>query len=375
MEEQKGLLSTLAEALKQYEQNQENSKDTTAIAIEEKLNEIAKMISSLSDRIDTLNSRVNYIGEHIEKDITLTPEPIFDNPESVDANFHCPDNEYNSDFEEAEITDNQGSSFEFSNSEEDKMKEGVEEENEEEFEGNDSEEGEDKENNENGEEENEIENKDEDDEWNEESESEENSYNYDEDEDGGEDEYDEEEEEYENGEVDDENENGDEDEEDSNEYENEDEEEEYDGSEEDEEYNNDAENDGIGKNYRKDNSSNITREVAEEQANIHQQSAHDFSSERQNLKKNKDWYDWEYDYPAEYVDNIMDSLGINDKLEFVRELFHSDTRMFERQIAEIETMSNFKSVVQFLRQAHPEWDEDSSAVYKLYMHIRRKFRN
>ena len=58
MEEQKGLLSTLAEALKQYEQNQENSKDTTAIAIEEKLNEIKDMVLNdliLEDIIDVLN--------------------------------------------------------------------------------------------------------------------------------------------------------------------------------------------------------------------------------------------------------------------------------------------------------------------------------
>ena len=92
-------------------------------------------------------------------------------------------------------------------------------------------------------------------------------------------------------------------------------------------------------------------------------------------KKGKDWYDWEYDYPAEYVDDILGTMGINDKLEFVRELFHSDPALFNAQMTEIDTMPNFKAIVQYFRQAHPEWKEDSDTVYRLYMHIRRKFRN
>jgi hypothetical protein len=92
-------------------------------------------------------------------------------------------------------------------------------------------------------------------------------------------------------------------------------------------------------------------------------------------KKGEDWYDWEYDYPAEYVDDLLDTMGINDKLEFVRELFHSDPAMFNSQMKEIDTMPNFKAIVQYFRQAHPEWKEDSDTVYRLYMHIRRKFRN
>ena len=92
-------------------------------------------------------------------------------------------------------------------------------------------------------------------------------------------------------------------------------------------------------------------------------------------KASKDWYDWEYDYPAEYVENLMESMGINDKHEFVRELFNSDPMMFDSQMKEIDTMPNFKAIVQFFRQAHPEWDENSETVYRFYMHVRRKFRN
>ena len=72
---------------------------------------------------------------------------------------------------------------------------------------------------------------------------------------------------------------------------------------------------------------------------------------------------------------MLDSMGINDKLEFVRELFNSDPMMFDSQMKEVETMPNFKAIVQFFRQAHPEWDQSSDTVYRFYMHIRRKFRN
>ena len=124
MEEKKGLLSALAETLKQYELNQADDKESMAIALEEKLDEIAKMISSLSDRIDNLSSRVNHIGEKVdilenrtaepaqttEEDLQ-TPEPVFDEEKAeeevlisgtaepvfdsaeVDDNFHNADDE------------------------------------------------------------------------------------------------------------------------------------------------------------------------------------------------------------------------------------------------------------------------------------------
>ncbi|MBR6971377.1 MAG: hypothetical protein IKH89_01335 [Bacteroidales bacterium] len=237
MEEKKGLLSALAETLKQYEMNQADNKDSLAIALEDKLEEIAKMISSLSDRIDHLSARLNSIEGKVdaisERDSGFdtiasaetgeVPEPVFD---TLDVDTEEEEEEFSFDPEE-EIQEEPA---------EEPVEEPVEEE-------------------------------------------------------------------------------------------------------------------------------PIEEEPIEEEPKPDPE------------KKGEDWYDWEYDYPAEYVDDLLDTMGINDKLEFVRELFHSDPAMFNSQMKEIDTMPNFKAIVQYFRQAHPEWKEDSDTVYRLYMHIRRKFRN
>ena len=237
MEEKKGLLSALAETLKQYEMNQADNKDSLAIALEEKLEEIAKMISSLSDRIDHLSARLNSIEGKVdaisERDSGFdtiasaetgeVPEPVFD---TLDVDTEEEEEEFSFDPEE-EI-------------QEEPAEEPVE-------------------------------------------------------------------------------------------------------------------------------------EPAEEEPVEEEPVAEEPKPDPE--KKGEDWYDWEYDYPAEYVDDLLDTMGINDKLEFVRELFHSDPAMFNSQMKEIDTMPNFKAIVQYFRQAHPEWKEDSDTVYRLYMHIRRKFRN
>ena len=270
MEEKKGLLSALAETLKQYEMNQADDKESLAIALEEKLEEIAKMISSLSDRVDNLSSRVNSIGEKVDfiserhqiasAETGQIPEPVFDNIQ--DTGFdEDEDEEFSFDPEEEEQPSEEE---EIAEEEENGEEENIEEQEEEEVE-------------EKTEEEEKIE-----------------------------------------------------DEEDTVE----------------------------------DKEPEETEEEVEEQ-----------QPEPVAEKKGKDWFDWEYDYPAEYVDDILGTMGINDKLEFVRELFHSDPMLFNDQMKEIETMPNFRAIVQFFRQAHPEWKEDSDTVYRLYMHIRRKFRN
>ncbi len=91
-------------------------------------------------------------------------------------------------------------------------------------------------------------------------------------------------------------------------------------------------------------------------------------------EKKRDWYDWEYDYPAEYVEDLVGSMGINDRLEFIRELFNSNSVEFERDMQHIDQLPNFKTIVSYMRQTHPNWDEESDTVYRFYMHVRRKFR-
>ena len=67
-------------------------------------------------------------------------------------------------------------------------------------------------------------------------------------------------------------------------------------------------------------------------------------------------------------------MGINDRLEFIRELFNSNSVEFERDMQHIDQLPNFKTIVSYMRQTHPNWDEESDTVYRFYMHVRRKFR-
>lgn len=92
-------------------------------------------------------------------------------------------------------------------------------------------------------------------------------------------------------------------------------------------------------------------------------------------KEKKDWYDWEVDYPAEYVDDLVKSMGINDKMQFISELFNGHKFEFDMVMSEINSMKSFKDIVNYFRDEYPQWDEDSDTIYKFYMHIRRKFRN
>lgn len=92
-----------------------------------------------------------------------------------------------------------------------------------------------------------------------------------------------------------------------------------------------------------------------------------------------DWYDWEVDYPAAHIDNIYDGIGINDRYEFIRELFnpndnlHEAELLFKRTIDDLNLLGSFKETVAYIRARFPQWDEYSDEVYRFYMIVRRKF--
>ena len=85
------------------------------------------------------------------------------------------------------------------------------------------------------------------------------------------------------------------------------------------------------------------------------------------------------DYPASHIDNIYDGIGINDRYEFVRELFnpngnlHEAELLFKRTVDDLNRLSSFKEVLVYTRARFPQWDEYSDEVYRFYMIVRRKF--
>ncbi len=87
-----------------------------------------------------------------------------------------------------------------------------------------------------------------------------------------------------------------------------------------------------------------------------------------------DWYDWEVDYPAPYIENISDGIGFNDRLLFLKELFNENTNLFGITLTRLNGMESFKEAVDYLREKFPQWNEQSDEVYRFYMNVRRKLR-
>lgn len=87
-----------------------------------------------------------------------------------------------------------------------------------------------------------------------------------------------------------------------------------------------------------------------------------------------DWYDWEVDYPAPYVEDILDGIGFNDKILFIRELFNEDDELFAATIEKLNSFEIFKGAVEYLRANFQDWNEEGDVVYRFYMSVRRKLR-
>ncbi|MEG1511356.1 MAG: hypothetical protein RR312_05785 [Bacteroidales bacterium] len=87
-----------------------------------------------------------------------------------------------------------------------------------------------------------------------------------------------------------------------------------------------------------------------------------------------EWYDWEVDYPAPYIQDIAAGIGFNDRLLFLKVLFNGDEKEFINTVNEINKMESFKNAINYIRQHFPNWDEQSDEVYRFYMNVRRKLR-
>jgi hypothetical protein len=84
---------------------------------------------------------------------------------------------------------------------------------------------------------------------------------------------------------------------------------------------------------------------------------------------------WMVDIPGPKVEMIQSALTFNDRLTFIRELFEGDSEQFNITLDRINETSTFEEVVSDMRDAYPEWDENSPIVYRFYMEVRRRFRD
>lgn len=83
---------------------------------------------------------------------------------------------------------------------------------------------------------------------------------------------------------------------------------------------------------------------------------------------------WKKDMPGPKVDTVQEAMSINDRMLFVRELFEGDEEQFALTMDRINETRTFREVLNDMKAAFPEWDEDSEDVYRFYMMVRRKFR-
>ncbi len=83
--------------------------------------------------------------------------------------------------------------------------------------------------------------------------------------------------------------------------------------------------------------------------------------------------EWMKDIPGPGVSNIHMAITLNDKLYFIKELFNGDEDQFRLSIQRLNEMSSLKEALEYSRNAFPEWDEDSAAVYRFYMILRRRY--
>jgi hypothetical protein len=84
---------------------------------------------------------------------------------------------------------------------------------------------------------------------------------------------------------------------------------------------------------------------------------------------------WMVDIPGPKVEMIQSALSFNDRLTFIRDLFEGDSEQFNITLDRINETASFDEVVSDMRDAYPEWDENSPLVYRFYMEVRRKFRD
>ncbi len=81
---------------------------------------------------------------------------------------------------------------------------------------------------------------------------------------------------------------------------------------------------------------------------------------------------WMIDIPGPRLADINDGITLNDKLLYINELFKGDDQQYRLSIQRMNEMSSIDEVLDYTRNAFPDWDENSQATYRFYMNVRRK---
>ncbi len=83
--------------------------------------------------------------------------------------------------------------------------------------------------------------------------------------------------------------------------------------------------------------------------------------------------EWMRDIPGPQVDDLHKAVTLNDKLYFIRELFKGDEDQYRLSLQRLNEMESMKEALEYTRNAFTHWDEESNAVYRFYMLLRRRY--
>ena len=72
------------------------------------------------------------------------------------------------------------------------------------------------------------------------------------------------------------------------------------------------------------------------------------------------------------VKNIESSIGINERFEFIKELFNGDTATYLKTIKILDNSSNFNEAFNYIHQTFL-WDYESETVHKILDLVRRRY--
>ena len=83
--------------------------------------------------------------------------------------------------------------------------------------------------------------------------------------------------------------------------------------------------------------------------------------------------EWMLDEPGPRVYDLNEAITLNDKICFINELFKGDSEQYIFSVQHLNELSLFKDALEYVRRTFPNWDEDSSEVYRFYMVLRRRY--
>lgn len=83
---------------------------------------------------------------------------------------------------------------------------------------------------------------------------------------------------------------------------------------------------------------------------------------------------WMKDMPGGQVSNVISAISLNDRLLFIKTLFHGDAVLFQQTISAMNSMSTMTEAVVYITETFPNWNLNSETVYRFMMAVRRKIR-